>query len=124
VRLPILEDWRPVLSLQTVVFGVQLMLLEPSVEYAVNQVAAAALASQPEVFREQVRCTLLGGFYHGVHFPRPAVPAVSSTPRTISKRGREELDAFDSSDMMDSLCLKDDIGSACKRARGVMRPFI
>ncbi|KAG5187071.1 ubiquitin-conjugating enzyme/RWD-like protein, partial [Tribonema minus] len=69
VRLPILEaDWRPVLTIHTVVFALQLMLLEPSHEYPANDAAAAAALSTPDVFREQVRCTLRGGWFVGHEF--------------------------------------------------------
>lgn len=55
VSLPILsKDWRPVLSINTVVFALQLMFIEPTEHYAVNKPAAAALSSNPDLFREQV----------------------------------------------------------------------
>ncbi|CAM9662072.1 unnamed protein product, partial [Discosporangium mesarthrocarpum] len=55
VCLPILgKDWRPVLSINTVVLSLQLMFLEPTGQTSVNEAAAAALAD-PVLFREQVR---------------------------------------------------------------------
>ncbi|CAM9315408.1 unnamed protein product [Hapterophycus canaliculatus] len=56
VSLPILnKDWRPVLSINTVVFALQLMFIEPTEHFPVNEAAAAALKNNPELFREQVR---------------------------------------------------------------------
>ncbi len=56
VSLPILtKDWRPVLSINTVVFALQLMFIEPTEQYPVNEVAGTALKTNPDLFREQVR---------------------------------------------------------------------
>ncbi|CAM9122690.1 unnamed protein product, partial [Ectocarpus sp. 6 AP-2014] len=69
VSLPILtKDWRPVLSINTVVFALQLMFIEPTEHFAVNKPAAAALLSNPDLFREQVRRSLAGGSLFGVQF--------------------------------------------------------
>lgn len=55
VSLPILnKDWRPVLSINTVVFALQLMFIEPTEHHPVNEVAGAALKTNPDLFREQV----------------------------------------------------------------------
>lgn len=56
VSLPILtNDWRPVLSINTVVFALQLMFIEPTEHYPVNEPAATALKNNPGLFQEQVR---------------------------------------------------------------------
>ncbi|CAM9886098.1 unnamed protein product [Pylaiella littoralis] len=69
VSLPILShDWRPVLSINTVVFALQLMFIEPTEHYPVNEPAAAALKNNPDLFREQVRLSLSGGCLFGVQF--------------------------------------------------------
>ncbi|CAM9194204.1 unnamed protein product [Ectocarpus sp. 13 AM-2016] len=69
VSLPILtKDWRPVLSINTIVFALQLMFIEPTEHHAVNKPAAAALSSNPDLFREQVRRSLAGGSLFGVQF--------------------------------------------------------
>mmetsp|Transcript_20122 Transcript_20122/g.26072 ORF Transcript_20122/g.26072 Transcript_20122/m.26072 type:complete len:246 (-) Transcript_20122:565-1302(-) len=56
VQLAILErDWRPVLSINTVIFGLQLLFLEPSVENSINQAAAYQITNNTEIFHHQVR---------------------------------------------------------------------
>ena len=67
VSLPILsKDWRPVLSINTVVFALQLMFIEPTENYPVNEAAATALKTNPALFRDQVcYATTL---YHGAAF--------------------------------------------------------
>lgn len=70
VLLPILEkDWRPVLSINTVVFGLQLLFLEPNPEYAANPYAAEAMMRDEEIFKAQVKETLNGGTFFGLEFP-------------------------------------------------------
>jgi ubiquitin-conjugating enzyme E2 M len=70
VHLPILDkDWRPVLSINTVVFGLQLLFLEPNPDYSANPLAADVMLRTPELFREHVRKTLEGGVFFGVDFP-------------------------------------------------------
>lgn len=68
VDLPVLsKDWRPVLSVNAVVFALQLMFLEPSPEHAANLQAAHVLQSEPALFEQQVKRTLQGGHFFG-HF--------------------------------------------------------
>ncbi|CAM9971251.1 unnamed protein product, partial [Ectocarpus sp. 12 AP-2014] len=56
--------WHPNIDLHT---GL-LMFIEPTEHYAVNKPAAAALSSNPDLFREQVRRSLAGGSLFGVQF--------------------------------------------------------
>lgn len=73
VHLPILgKEWRPVLSLSTILLALHLMMLEPSAEEPANEVAAAAVGTSPSVFVEQVQATLRGGVFFGLQFdPHP-----------------------------------------------------
>lgn len=56
VQLAILtHDWRPVLSITTVIFGLQLLFLEPSMENAINTGVAAQIINNLEMFQHSVR---------------------------------------------------------------------
>jgi len=82
VALSILEeDWRPTLSLSTLIFGVQLALVEPNIDLAVNAAAADTYTHDPERFHAQVQ-EVLGG--HGAWRP-----GNSSSRSSCSCRGRE-----------------------------------
>ncbi|CAH0482428.1 unnamed protein product [Peronospora belbahrii] len=79
VMMPILgKDWRPVLSINTVLLGLQLIFLEPGIEYVLNPDAAEQLHQHPEQFKKEVQQILCGGKFHGVEFP--------SHPRQIEKQ--------------------------------------
>ncbi|DBA05263.1 TPA: hypothetical protein N0F65_007425 [Lagenidium giganteum] len=70
VMMPILgQDWRPVLSINTVLLGLQLIFLEPGIQYAMNKQAAELLLSDPIEFRRQVQAILCGGKFYGYEFP-------------------------------------------------------
>ncbi|CEG44934.1 protein [Plasmopara halstedii] len=63
------RDWRPVLSINTVLLGLQLIFLEPAIDYALNSTAADQLHRSPEDFKKEVQQILCGGTYYGLHFP-------------------------------------------------------
>ncbi|KAF0683033.1 Aste57867_24886 [Aphanomyces stellatus] len=87
------KDWRPVLSINTILLGLQLIFLEPSIESAVNQPAADTLVQNPQLFRKQVQHTLRGGTYFGFDFPehprQRMHPPQSFVSRPLCKRERE-----------------------------------
>jgi len=71
VSHPLLDrDWKPVLSINTVIFGLQLLFLEPNPEHAANGAAARALLADRNGFAAQVRETMRGGTFLGYEFPR------------------------------------------------------
>ncbi|GAB9465785.1 hypothetical protein Gpo141_00003178 [Globisporangium polare] len=79
VMMPILgKDWRPVLSINTVLLGLQLIFLEPGIEYVLNPVAAEKLHANPALFKKEAQQMLCGGKYYGLEFP--------SHPRQLEKR--------------------------------------
>ena len=89
IRLPLLErDWKPVLSMNTVVFGLQLLFLEPNVQCSsvvANAAAAQTLAhSGRDAFADDVRRTLRGGTFGGHAFPAHC----HTSPRAASSRKR------------------------------------
>lgn len=70
VSHPLLEsDWKPVLSINAVVLGIQLLFLEPNPEYPANNAAASTFIEDRERFAAQVRKTLRGGVFFGFEFP-------------------------------------------------------
>ncbi|RMX62218.1 hypothetical protein KXD40_006757 [Peronospora effusa] len=90
VMMPILgKDWRPVLSINTVLLGLQvlnvpiqlrhlrvvlanlvfLIFLEPGTEYVLNAGAAEQLHEHPDQFKREVQQILCGGKFYGVDFP-------------------------------------------------------
>ena len=55
VMIPILgKDWRPVLNINTVLFGLQLIFIEPGVEYVLNPLAAQQYHQDPIAFHAEV----------------------------------------------------------------------
>ena len=69
VIIPILgHDWRPVLSLNTVVLALQLIFLEPNANGSANAVARANLSQNPSQFCQDVQRILRGGHHYGHDF--------------------------------------------------------
>ena len=89
IRHPLLErDWKPVLSINTVVFGLQLLFLEPNVQSAeviANAAAAQTLLHGRDAFADDVRRTLRGGTFGGHPFPSHT----HTSPRAAPSRKRQ-----------------------------------
>lgn len=49
------EDWKPVLSINSVVYGLDFLFLDPNPEDPLNKEAAAMLRDQPRQFEQVVR---------------------------------------------------------------------
>ncbi|KAG9399405.1 NEDD8-conjugating enzyme ube2f [Aphanomyces cochlioides] len=62
------KDWRPVLSINTILLGLQLIFIEPCIEFALNQAAAETYSKDPVLFRKHVQLTLRGGTFFGFEF--------------------------------------------------------
>ena len=60
------EDWKPVLSISSVVFGLSLLFSEPNPDDPLNKDAAEDLAQTPKNFELNVRRAMQGG-YVGQH---------------------------------------------------------
>merc|ERR1712023_287269 len=67
------EDWKPVLNMQSVVFGLQFLMLEPNADDPLNKEAANALNDSYERFGRKVRSTFGGGRHlvEGKHYEFP-----------------------------------------------------
>ncbi|KAG1460881.1 hypothetical protein G6F56_005844 [Rhizopus delemar] len=62
------EDWKPVLSLQAVLVGLQYLFLEPNAEDPLNKAAAEVLTSHRKVFESNVKRSMTGGSFDGVRY--------------------------------------------------------
>jgi len=54
------EDWKPVLNMQSVVFGLQYIMLEPNADDPLNKEAANELNADKQRFAQTVRYTFAG----------------------------------------------------------------
>jgi len=116
VYLPILSDgWRPVLTMNTVIFSLQLLFLEPispatkkdSSGIILNQDAHRLRHRNPERFEQLVRETMRGGYFFGKHWattlrngPDGTDPPIRSIrkrryPRTQGSRKRRHISLSD-----------------------------
>ncbi|RKP17992.1 NEDD8-conjugating enzyme UBC12, partial [Rozella allomycis CSF55] len=55
------EDWKPVLSISSIVYGLQFLLLEPNPDDPLNKEAAEVLRSDRKAFANNVARALKGG---------------------------------------------------------------
>lgn len=62
------EDWKPVLSLNSVMIGLQYLFLEPNASDPLNKDAAVALQRDREKFRKSVQQSMQGRPVGGVDF--------------------------------------------------------
>jgi len=63
------EDWKPVLSISSIIYGLQYLFLDPNPEDPLNKEAAAALKDNPRNFEAVVRRSLSGGHIGNTYFP-------------------------------------------------------
>lgn len=63
------QDWKPVLTLSSVLYGLQLLFLEPNPDDPLNKEAADLLKRNTLEFQRNVSATLRGGYVAGVFFP-------------------------------------------------------
>lgn len=64
------EDWKPVLSLVSVLMGLQHLFLEPNAEDPLNKDAAMVLKQNKDIFVRNVANSMLGRDVNGVRFDR------------------------------------------------------
>ena len=55
------EDWKPVLTINSVIYGLTFLMLEPNADDPLNKEAAQLLESNRKQFEQMVRRTLRGG---------------------------------------------------------------
>ena len=92
VMLPILgSDWRPVLSINTVLLGLQLIFLEPNPAQSINSSAAQQLQADPKHFAAQMQHILNGGLFFGYEFPRRSHVPVENKRRKRDNETESEV---------------------------------
>lgn len=64
------EDWKPVLSVNSIVYGLQYLFLDPNPDDPLNHEAAEVLRDNPRQFESNVRKSMAGGFVGGHQFAR------------------------------------------------------
>jgi len=64
------EDWKPVLSISSVIFGLQFLFLEPNPDDPLNTDAADLLKKNRIEYEQNVYRSLHGGTVNGITYPR------------------------------------------------------
>jgi len=64
------EDWKPVLTINSIVYGLQYLFLEPNPEDPLNKEAATELQCNRRAFELNVQKSMKGGHINGVYFER------------------------------------------------------
>jgi len=64
------EDWKPVLSISAVIFGIYTLFVEPNPSDPLNPEAADHMLKNRQDFEQSVKATLRGGQHYGRQFPR------------------------------------------------------
>ncbi|KAF3439034.1 hypothetical protein FNV43_RR17309 [Rhamnella rubrinervis] len=64
------EDWKPVLNINTIIYGLFHLFTEPNYEDPLNHDAAAVLRDNPKMFESNVRRAMAGGYVGQTFFPR------------------------------------------------------
>jgi len=63
-------DWKPVLTLSSVLFGLMTLFLEPNPDDPLNKEAAKLMIDKPAEFERNVSSSLRGGWVLGRQFPK------------------------------------------------------
>jgi len=64
------EEWKPVLSIGSVMFGLMTLFLEPNPDDPLNKEAAKLMLDHPREFERNVKSTLRGGYHFGRQFEK------------------------------------------------------
>uniref|UniRef100_A0A7S1THK1 UBC core domain-containing protein n=1 Tax=Compsopogon caeruleus TaxID=31354 RepID=A0A7S1THK1_9RHOD len=64
------QDWKPILTLSSVLYGLQLLFLEPNPDDPLNKEAAETMKRDPRAFASLVASSLRGGRIGNEYFPR------------------------------------------------------
>ncbi|KAI3785540.1 hypothetical protein L1987_44659 [Smallanthus sonchifolius] len=64
------EDWKPVLNINTIIYGLYHLFTEPNHEDPLNREAAAVLRDNPKMFESNVRRAMAGGYVGQTFFTR------------------------------------------------------
>ncbi|PKA50599.1 NEDD8-conjugating enzyme Ubc12 [Apostasia shenzhenica] len=64
------EDWKPVLNINTIIYGLSHLFTQPNHEDPLNHDAATVLRDNPRLFETNARRAMSGGYVGQVYFPR------------------------------------------------------
>lgn len=64
------EDWKPVLTINSIVYGLQYLFLEPNPEDPLNKEAAEVLQNNRRLFEQNVQKAMRGGYVGQVFFEK------------------------------------------------------
>eukprot|EP01089_Gocevia_fonbrunei_P016403 TRINITY_DN506_c0_g1_i4.p1 TRINITY_DN506_c0_g1~~TRINITY_DN506_c0_g1_i4.p1 ORF type:complete len:220 (+),score=61.19 TRINITY_DN506_c0_g1_i4:62-721(+) len=64
------DDWKPILTLSSVLFGLLTLFLEPNPDDPLNKEAAQLMIDRPTEFERNVKQTLRGGYVLGRNFTK------------------------------------------------------
>ncbi|XP_071830471.1 NEDD8-conjugating enzyme Ubc12-like [Apostichopus japonicus] len=64
------EDWKPVLTINSIIYGLQFLFLEPNPEDPLNKEAAEVLQSNKRLFEQNVYKSMRGGYVGNTYFER------------------------------------------------------
>ncbi|XP_015752954.1 PREDICTED: NEDD8-conjugating enzyme Ubc12-like [Acropora digitifera] len=64
------EDWKPVLTINSIIYGIQYLFLEPNPEDPLNKDAAEVLRANRRLFEQNVQRAMRGGYVGSVYFER------------------------------------------------------
>jgi len=64
------EDWKPVLTINSIVYGLQFLFLEPNPEDPLNKEAAEQLQANRKLFEQNVVRAMKGGYVGNTFFER------------------------------------------------------
>lgn len=62
------EDWKPVLTINAIVYGLQYLFLEPNPEDPLNKDAAKEMQTNRSAFERNVKNSMRGGYVNGTYF--------------------------------------------------------
>lgn len=62
------QDWKPVLSIESALIGLQFLFLEPNPNDPLNKEAATEFVDNRAAFKNSVRKAMSGGIVHGQRF--------------------------------------------------------
>ena len=64
------EDWKPVLTMNAIIYGLQFLFLEPNPDDPLNKEAAEELKANRSLFEKNVAKTMKGGYLNGISFEK------------------------------------------------------
>ncbi|KAL8160384.1 hypothetical protein V2J09_001921 [Rumex salicifolius] len=64
------EDWKPVLNINTIIYGLYHLFTQPNHEDPLNEDAAKVLRDNPSLFASNVKRAMAGGYVGQTSFPR------------------------------------------------------